>query len=412
MSLVNGTTVGGFKIVKELGRGDFASAYLVHPQQGGNKTAVLKLADSVERKYRDRFAIEGDALARFDHQGIPKLLAREEHEDRAFLAMTLAPGDDLRTILVQHADRNEYFSDVTALTIVGKLLDILAYLHSKQHEHDFGHGWVHRDVKDANVLVSLSESRVTLIDFGFCKEAGSTKKRTDDSFFRAGAPRYSPPYKHEYPTHAIPGHDVFAAGVITYQMLTNNFPWSVGTTDGEGELTDLMRNTVPRHVDQLNSTVRVEVASFVRRLLDIRDAYRISASEAALEARNLLAMLEASTVGSQSIKVNVLTFPEESRDPIYGDIRLTSYEMRAIDTWEMQRLRRMKQLGFASLVYCGADHSRLSHSIGCVHRVEQILSTMEAIEGIRLDPEARLVARLFALAPVYKLCPKFSNNCS
>lgn len=397
MSLAEGTTLSGFTIVRLVGRGDFATAYLVSQTPGGESDAVLKLSDSGEQKYRDRLAIEADALARFEHPGIPKLLGRGEHDGRPFVVMTIAPGTDLRTRLESNARTNEHFSDVTTLTIVGKLLEILAYLHSNQHEHRFGHGWVHRDVKDANVIVSSSGTRVTLIDFGFCKEAGSTEKRTDDSFFRIGAPRYSPPRKHEFPTHAIAVQDVFAVGVLAYQMLTNRFPWSASQSEGEGELTQAMRTNRPATVDQLNNTVRPNVARYVSRLLDIRDEYRIAASGAALEVRDLLVQLAGSPVAPGGDTVSLLKLPEEWRDPIYGDIRLTEYEMLAIDTWEMQRLRRIKQLGFASLVYGGADHSRLSHSVGCVHRVEQILATMEAIEGVRIEPEARLVARLYAL---------------
>jgi hypothetical protein len=395
--LAEGTTVNGFTIVRLLGRGDFATAYLVNQTQVDNENAVLKISESGERKYRDRLAIEAEALARFNHPGVPKLLAQGEYEGRPFVVMTLAPGVDLRTRLESNVRTNEHFSDVTTLTVIGNLLEILAYLHSNQHTHSFGYGWVHRDVKDANVIISPSASRITLIDFGFCKEAGSTEKRTDDSFFRIGAPRYSPPRKHEFPTHAIAVQDVFAAGVLAYQMLTNRFPWSASESEGEGELTEAMRTDHPPSVDHLNNTVRPGVAQFISRLLDIRDEYRITASEAALEARNLLQQLMESAVSHGVGPVNLIKYAKEWRDPLYGDIRLTDYEMGAIDTREMQRLRRMKQLGFASFVYGGADHSRLSHSVGCVHRVEQILGTMEAIGGIRIDPETRLVARLYAL---------------
>lgn len=85
------------------------------------------------------------------------------------------------------------------------------------------------------------------------------------------------------------------------------------------------------------------------------------------------------------------------RDPIYGDIRLTQLEWEAVHTRELRRLRRIRQLGLTNYVYIGAEHSRLSHSIGCVHRVEQILSTIEAIEGVPVDLETRLVARMYAL---------------
>ena len=61
------------------------------------------------------------------------------------------------------------------------------------------------------------------------------------------------------------------------------------------------------------------------------------------------------------------------REPLHGDIRLSDEEVRAINTYEMQRLRRVKQLGLKHLVYPGATHSRFEHSIGTRGLVERIL---------------------------------------
>jgi uncharacterized protein len=62
------------------------------------------------------------------------------------------------------------------------------------------------------------------------------------------------------------------------------------------------------------------------------------------------------------------------RDPVHGDIELTRDELRLVDTPEFQRLRGIKQLGFASLVYPGATHTRFEHSIGTLHLCDQLLS--------------------------------------
>ena len=61
------------------------------------------------------------------------------------------------------------------------------------------------------------------------------------------------------------------------------------------------------------------------------------------------------------------------REPLHGDIRLSDEEIRVINTYEMQRLRRVKQLGLKHLVYPGATHSRFEHSIGTRGLVERIL---------------------------------------
>lgn len=62
------------------------------------------------------------------------------------------------------------------------------------------------------------------------------------------------------------------------------------------------------------------------------------------------------------------------RDPVHGDIELSRDELRLVDTAEFQRLRGIKQLGSACLVYPGATHSRFEHSIGTLHVCEQLLA--------------------------------------
>lgn len=61
------------------------------------------------------------------------------------------------------------------------------------------------------------------------------------------------------------------------------------------------------------------------------------------------------------------------RDPVHGDIELSAEEMRLVDTAEFQRLRGVKQLGFAYLVFPGATHSRFEHSIGTLHMCQRLI---------------------------------------
>lgn len=62
------------------------------------------------------------------------------------------------------------------------------------------------------------------------------------------------------------------------------------------------------------------------------------------------------------------------RDPVHGDIELTRDELRLVDTSEFQRLRGIKQLGSAALVYPGAVHTRFEHSIGTLHVCDRLLN--------------------------------------
>ena len=55
------------------------------------------------------------------------------------------------------------------------------------------------------------------------------------------------------------------------------------------------------------------------------------------------------------------------RDSVHGNLNISSFEKEVLDSPQMQRLRRLKQLGFINLIYPGANHSRFEHSIGTMH---------------------------------------------
>lgn len=91
------------------------------------------------------------------------------------------------------------------------------------------------------------------------------------------------------------------------------------------------------------------------------------------------------------------------RDPVHGDIYLTHEELALLDTREMQRLRGIKQLGSADLVFPGARHSRFEHSIGTVHLSQAIVDAVNRAAGdapreqLAIAPEEARVIRIAAL---------------
>ncbi|MDP6538624.1 MAG: HD domain-containing protein [Planctomycetota bacterium] len=91
------------------------------------------------------------------------------------------------------------------------------------------------------------------------------------------------------------------------------------------------------------------------------------------------------------------------RDPVHGDVYLTHEELAVLDTPQMQRLRGIKQLGTAYLVYPGAVHTRFDHSIGSLHVAQQIINAvnlsfdLDPAGTIRISDEEARVVRLAAL---------------
>ena len=71
-----------------------------------------------------------------------------------------------------------------------------------------------------------------------------------------------------------------------------------------------------------------------------------------------------------------LTIRTVVRDPVHGDIGLTREELAILDTPQMQRLRGVRQLGTAYLVYPGAQHTRFEHSLGTMHLVQAMVEAI------------------------------------
>ena len=86
----------------------------------------------------------------------------------------------------------------------------------------------------------------------------------------------------------------------------------------------------------------------------------------------------------------------ELRDPIHGLIRVTDKEISVINTQIMQRLRRIKQLAMADLVYPGAVHNRFQHSLGTLHVAQLILNRLKE-RGEVLTGDDEKIVRLSAL---------------
>ncbi|MCS7078482.1 MAG: HD domain-containing protein [Chloracidobacterium sp.] len=94
--------------------------------------------------------------------------------------------------------------------------------------------------------------------------------------------------------------------------------------------------------------------------------------------------------------------PRRYSDPVHGIITLERESsgdallMALIDAPEMQRLRRIRQLGLACVAFQGAEHSRFAHSLGVMHTMTLALDALQR-SGVALDAETRLQARAAAL---------------
>ena len=88
---------------------------------------------------------------------------------------------------------------------------------------------------------------------------------------------------------------------------------------------------------------------------------------------------------------------EVVRDPLWNNIRLDPEVLAVVDTPAVQRLRYVRQLGHAFLVYPGATHSRFEHALGAYHLARRALSQLEEAGDARTGPAERVRLKLAAL---------------
>jgi signal transduction histidine kinase/tetratricopeptide (TPR) repeat protein len=186
-----GERLGRWTLQKKLGSGGFGSAWLAEDDNG--YTAALKLLPGPPGG-------ELRALAQVCHPAIPSLLDASGGA-RPFLAMELAPGRTLRKMI--KAGRAP---DSAAVTVVAVLADALSAVHQA--------GMIHGDVKPDNFVVNSVKNReMMLVDFGVAGtgEGGTLLYASPERL--AGEP-------------ATPACDVYAVGLIAYEMLHTHLPWA------------------------------------------------------------------------------------------------------------------------------------------------------------------------------------------
>jgi serine/threonine protein kinase len=223
--------IGGHRVLRHLGEGAFGVVYLCAQERPVVRHVAVKVLrpGAGDLKTLQRFAAERQLLAQLNHACITQIFdAGELPDGRPYFVMEYVDGAPIHEWCVAHRlsciDRVRLFMD---------LCRAVSHAHSR--------GIVHRDLKPANVLVVATADgpMPKVIDFGIAKALVGSEvgiaSRTETGRV-VGTPGYMSPEQAAGHVDQVDARsDVFALGVMLYQLLTDRMPWDEPTRSGTTE---------------------------------------------------------------------------------------------------------------------------------------------------------------------------------
>ena len=204
------STLKHYTILSRLARGGMSIIYLAHDEQ--QRTVAIKVVSGGNDEYAARFQHEVAALQALGHEYILPVIDYGEHGLWHYCVMPYIEGGTLRERLAQGPLSQQEAGEVLAQVAS-----------AVQFAHD--HGILHRDIKPSNILMK-DKQHVYLADFGLAKGVEEVSDLTLTGCLM-GTPDYMAPELAERP--ATTSSDIYALGVVLYQMLTGSVPFKAST---------------------------------------------------------------------------------------------------------------------------------------------------------------------------------------
>jgi len=221
VALANGTRLGPYKVLDPIGAGGMGEVYRAHDTRLGRDVAIKVLPeDTAQMPDRlARFEREARAVAALNHPNILALHDIGNESGIVYVVMELLQGDTLRDRLLATGR----LSPSKAINYATQIARGLAAAHDR--------GIVHRDLKPANLFIT-TDGRVKILDFGLAHRGAESEEADHNPSTRLttepgtiiGTPHYMSP-EQVFGQPATPRSDLFAFGVIVFEMLTGKHPF-------------------------------------------------------------------------------------------------------------------------------------------------------------------------------------------
>lgn len=211
-----------------LGKGGFSTVYLVKDQYIADKPTTgstndrpatpqkevfaLKVLTEQDERERNRFLFEHVILEWLDHPALPRVYRVFEDDEHTYLLMDYIAGTTLEKLRQQQAEKRCSLEQV--LTMLAPVVDAIIYLHQQQSPI------IHRDIKPSNIIISQTDGKAILVDFGIAKEYDPDATITAIRHCSAG---YSAPEQYSS-MRTDQRTDVYSLAATCYTLLAGIVP--------------------------------------------------------------------------------------------------------------------------------------------------------------------------------------------
>src|SRR5687767_12512040 len=217
LSRLQGALTDRYRIEREIGAGGMATVYLAQDLRHDRRVALKLLRPELSAVIgAERFLAEIKLTANLQHPHILPLFDSGAADGFLFYVMPYVEGESLRSRLT----REKQLPVADAVRIASEVASALDYAHR--------HGVVHRDIKPENIL--LHDGRALVADFGIALAASKAGgNRMTETGMSLGTPHYMSPEQAMGEREITARSDVYAIGVVLYEMLTGDPPFTGST---------------------------------------------------------------------------------------------------------------------------------------------------------------------------------------
>src|SRR5438445_162523 len=258
-----------YRIEREFGGGGMSRVFLAQETALKRQVVIKVLPPEMAAGVNvERFRREVELAASLQHPHIVPLLSAAASGDLLYYTMPLVEGESLRAKLARQGE----LPVSETIRVLADVADALAYAHA--------HGVVHRDIKPDNVLISGKHAVVT--DFGVSKAVSASSGGSLTSLGVAlGTPAYMAPEQAAADPHLDHRADLYALGILGYEMLTGRPPFTAATP--QATLAAQVTQT-PQPVTAQRPAVPGALNALVMRCLEKHPADRFQSAGDVLEA--------------------------------------------------------------------------------------------------------------------------------